>query len=135
MMKNLTCFICRTQLFGTINQKYCGPTCREKADRESFRISWFNNDSRSKGLPSSLTLKQWLVTLNHFGWACAYCQKPYKGLDHFIPTTLGGGTTVSNCVPCCENCNNIKGWQHPNDIREIPQEAIEHVRTFLASMS
>lgn len=133
MVNNRICQICGSELLGPSNQKYCNASCREKKDKESFRISWFRGDSRSKGLSASLTIEQWLATLHHFEWACAYCQKPFVGLDHFVPTALGGGTTVGNCVPCCMTCNTVKGYYHPDEVTTIPHEAIRWVRAFLAS--
>jgi hypothetical protein len=56
-------------------------------------------------LPATLTLRQWIATLDYFDWTCTYCQEqPYKIMEHFIPVSkrdsyhpyaaIIGGTTV-----------------------------------------
>lgn len=88
------------------------------------------------GLPATLTLEQWLATLDYFEWMCAYCRvKPYKVLEHFIPVVLDGGTTVDNCVPACILCNSRKGNIPPKKVRSIPREDMERVQTYLAGMT
>ena len=53
---------------------------------------------------ASLTLVEWLETLNHFGWLCAYCQsKPFQVMSYYTPLPQGG-TTAANCVPACYRC-------------------------------
>lgn len=70
-------------------------------------------------LPATLTLDQWLTTLDYHKGLCAYCLvEPYEALEHYIPIELGGGTTAANCVPSCKSCNSAKGARHPADIRE-----------------
>lgn len=89
-----------------------------------------------RGLAATLTLDQWVATLNHYSWKCAYCRVgAYEALEHVIPIDLGGGTTVGNCVPACKVCNSAKGARHPNDIRESSRSpvAIARVRAYLAT--
>jgi hypothetical protein len=51
--------------------------------------------AKRKGLPASLTVDQWLLTLKHFHYLCAYCQQSqYEVLEHHIPIIQNGGTTV-----------------------------------------
>lgn len=59
---------------------------------------------------TNLTNEQWENCKKHFDYTCAYCGKKPNVLckDHFIPLTLGGGLTVNNVVPCCQNCNSSK---------------------------
>ncbi|SRR6266498_1553924 len=72
---------------------------------------------KKKGLPHDLTLAEWIQTLNDFKWMCAYCLTlPYQELDHFIPISLGGGSTASNCVPSCHNCHTYKTNKHPDTL-------------------
>ncbi len=46
---------------------------------------------------------------------CHYCEthfaKDELTMDHKIPLIRGGKTSKSNCVVCCKNCNNIKGYK------------------------
>jgi 5-methylcytosine-specific restriction endonuclease McrA len=95
MANNHECLICGTRLVPS--SWYCSDSCRERAKKERDRIAWFRWNSRSKALRADLTLEQWVQIQQHFKWSCAYCQQPYVGLDHFIPTALGGGTTMNNC--------------------------------------
>lgn len=81
-------------------------------------------------VPATLTLRQWLATLEHFSWKCSYCQKrPYEYLEHFIPLikddievascSLVGGTTIQNCIPACNKCNSCKGRHSPEYIWKV----------------
>ena len=77
--------------------------------RETQRLSRHASRSRAKGLKASLTLEQWIVTLDLFNWSCAYCGGDFEAMDHFIPESAGGGTTRENCRPSCQSCNAQKG--------------------------
>ncbi len=52
-----------------------------------------------------------------FGYRCAYCLTPEWiigtafTIDHIIPESLGGQTTVENLCLACLACNLIKGTQ------------------------
>lgn len=86
------------------------------------------------GEPDTLTVQQWEQTMDHFDWKCAYCQQSeLLCLEHFIPLGMGLGTIQSNCVPACDDCNKKKRNTHPAIVKNIPQEAIERVRTYLMS--
>jgi hypothetical protein len=72
------------------------------------------------GCEATLTVRQWLVTLNDHQRRCAYCPDgagAYEVLEHLIPISQGGGTTVDNCLPACFSCNARKRDRHPDDIR------------------
>ena len=119
--------------------KYCGdlftasasnrvdPLCQEC--RTEYRLKEWrrvqNQIHRAEeiGAKATLTLRQWLITVEYFDDLCAYCQKrPFTQLDHFIPIGLpDGGTTLSNCVPACGLCNRRKAWINPHSIRPISQ--------------
>jgi 5-methylcytosine-specific restriction endonuclease McrA len=48
------------------------------------------------------------------GWLCGYCEKQLNvgdkiHVDHIIPFSKGGLTTMDNGVACCESCNLTKG--------------------------
>ena len=74
--------------------------------KEEERVARNNNRATKIGLPATLTLPQWLWTLNQFNFRCAYCRKaPYGTMDHVRPLAHGGGTTGKNCVPACKECN------------------------------
>ncbi|MGH2510808.1 MAG: HNH endonuclease [Rhabdochlamydiaceae bacterium] len=82
---------------------------RQRRKREATKVQHHVNMARRLGLPSTLTLPEWLETLSYFNWTCAYCRNaPYAVLEHVRPVILGGGTTAFNCVPACERCNLLK---------------------------
>jgi hypothetical protein len=86
--------------------------------REDYRVWTQCERARLAGMEATLTLEEWLPRLKTFGWRCAYCGGPYEVLEHFVPITRGGGTTVRNCVPACRSCNGKKGDRHPDEIGE-----------------
>lgn len=105
--------------------------------RETGRVHHHLHMARKYGLSATLTLEEWLATLAHFHWKCAYCQHaPYTVLEHFEPVIAGGGTTRYNCVPACDECNLGKQGLHPDHIPTEygMDEGIARVRSYLASL-
>jgi hypothetical protein len=92
--------------------------------------------AKQAGLPATLTFDQWISTLEHFSWKCAYCGvRDYTVLEHFIPIRHFGGTTQFNCVPACQGCNVRKEGLHPLfDPALCDREDIKQVYEFLKSM-
>jgi hypothetical protein len=96
---------------------------------------------RARKLNRSATLspRQWLDTLEYFGWRCAYCQRAeFACLDHFVPVVKGGGTTQANCVPACISCNSIKGGKHPQGAthsRSLSPATLARVQQYLAQFA
>lgn len=76
---------------------------------EFRRISRHNEAARKLGYQGNLTRGQWLQRLRYFNFSCAYCNGQYETLDHVLPLSMGGGTHLANCVPCCDRCNQKKG--------------------------
>jgi len=99
--------------------------------------------ARRCGEPATLTVQEWIETLEHFNYRCAYCFRD-NGLeeygylpvymDHFIPLGMGIGTVRWNCTPACKSCNIVKRHLHPSVITLIPKEALERVQTYLTSL-
>lgn len=90
--------------------------------------------ARKLGLCADLTLEQWNETKAHFKNKCAYCESEEPiCLEHFLPLSLEGGTTQSNCVPACMACNVKKKNVHPDLVKNIPAKSMERVRVFLAT--
>lgn len=111
--KERYCIICTTNYRNLLGD-VCGD-CKQKYAQEEQRVKAQNYIARSHGLPATLTLGEWINTLNSYQYMCAYCQdKPYKVLEHFIPIAEGGGTTKENCLPSCHACNIKKGSKHPD---------------------
>ena len=76
---------------------------------EFRRITRHNEAARNLGYQGDLTRGQWFERLYYFNFSCAYCYGQYETLDHILPLSLGGGTHLANCVPCCNECNQKKG--------------------------
>jgi 5-methylcytosine-specific restriction endonuclease McrA len=81
----------------------------------------------ARELPFSLDeFRKW--AMKHVGMGmvrCHYCPRPIDVLtfepDHYMPLELGGGLGLDNLVPCCEDCNRLKGAMPPNDFIELMQ--------------
>jgi 5-methylcytosine-specific restriction endonuclease McrA len=81
-------------------------------EREKRRVRVQNARASRRGLRADLTVKEWIETLEHFRWRCAYCQRRFSfdHLEHFFPLKWDqSGTVVDNCVPSCRSCNRAKG--------------------------
>ncbi len=67
-----------------------------------------NQRAKQAGARHDLTMEQWLETLEYFGYKCAYCgEDGYEVIEHYLPVSVAG-TTASNCVPACLQCNVMK---------------------------
>jgi hypothetical protein len=100
--------------------------------RESAKVQYHVNMANRLGLPATLTLPEWLETLAHFGWKCAYCRKaPYAVLEHIQPMVAGGGTTPFNCVPACAECNLLKHDIPPELLPPGFDAALEKIQHYL----
>lgn len=115
------CYLCEQPFSSTWKRKkyYC-PTCLKTVPRrvQSASLLRYNLQRATKrGLPATLTVKQWMKTLDDFTWLCAYCQiRPYQCIEHFFPLELGGGTTPGNIVPACFKCNARKVSYLPQSV-------------------
>lgn len=98
-------------------------------------VAYQNHRAKAHNLPASLTDEQWDQALSHFNNKCAYCAiEPYQVLEHFVPISRDGGTTVNNCIPACNTCNLKKGNRHPNNLGHIfPSENLIKIREYLKS--
>lgn len=72
----------------------------------------------------NLTMLAWFDTLRYYGFRCVYCAEVYTDLDHYIPFSRGGATSVDNCVPACGECNSSKHATMPRDFL-LPDDADE----------
>jgi hypothetical protein len=54
---------------------------------------------------------------------CQYCGKKLTAslitIDHVLPRAQGGITSFTNCVVCCQNCNNKKADKTPEQANMI----------------
>lgn len=105
------CSVCDTLLTTDLNVwhgRHACPACNAIHGREIARIGSATRRAVSRGVPATLTVRQWLTTLRYFDYKCVYCAAPFETLDHITPVSAGGGTTQSNCIPCCADCNERK---------------------------
>lgn len=90
------------------------PRCRScLLGHEQKRLRRQLARAQKAGLAATLTLDQWVKTLDHFEWRCATCKNTFEVLEHLVPLDAQGGTTDLNCVPACKTCNAIKQHQSP----------------------
>lgn len=109
--------------------------------RELDRVKSHNKRALNAKLPATLTLEEWLETLEYFEWKCAYCGGSYDLLEHYIPLSHYVGTTRDNCVPACHGCNGVKQAWHPDRIPYTTkrnslklQNGIARVREYLEAL-
>lgn len=78
--------------------------------REAVRVNSNRDRTRKLGLAHDLTLAQWRELIRAYGSKCAYCGTvvwtPF--MEHILPVSRGGGTTMANVVPACCRCNTRK---------------------------
>jgi 5-methylcytosine-specific restriction endonuclease McrA len=135
------CLLCGSAYYGQVpgdEDGICPSCCTPARLRELTRVRGHLARARALGLPATLTLAQWLATIEHFEGRCAYCgASPYRDLDHFIPLSAGGGTTSANCVPACSACNSAKRGYHPDTglWQAAPADSIARVAAYLTRLS
>jgi len=77
--------------------------------RELWRVKAQNMRTSALGLQSDLTLMEWWEIILKYKLMCAYCgDEEFEEMDHIWPVSKGGGTTKTNVVPACHNCNSSK---------------------------
>lgn len=112
------------------NHRYYRAHCEEAKKRkrqyhhahpEIAKVSRHKRHARRLALPSTFTNSDWEFALTYFHGVCAYCGSG-PGLfdrnwalhqDHFIPLSRGGGYSVDNILPACQECNLLKHNQEP----------------------
>jgi hypothetical protein len=111
--------------------------CRAKYKPEISRVREHIARTSALGLISNLTIGQWLATLDHFEWKCAYSPNHrFENLEHYLSVSLGGGTTANNCVPSCLRCNVKKHDRHPDQLHKyFPADNLARIREYLASVA
>jgi len=81
----------------------------ENIKAEKRRVESNNSRTYKKGLKGTMSHIEWAFLLAHHGFRCAYCGAVYETMDHIVPVVNGGGTTYTNILPCCHDCNQKKG--------------------------
>lgn len=90
----------------------------QKENADKINLYMQKREARKRGLPSTLTLKQWEETKQYFNYECAYCGitehnhlKEFGQVlhqEHIIPIAKDGGYTKGNIIPACRICNISK---------------------------
>lgn len=146
----MNCLLCQSPLANG-RGKY-SRLCREcwtpARAKELSRVDAHCERAKRHGLPATLTLAEWLETIEDFQGKCAYCLKvPFTVLDHFIPLgcgispliTIRKGTSKDNCVPACKACN-IEKWAaspeyllkwHPERLDPPTKRRIRRIQKYL----
>jgi CheY-like chemotaxis protein len=82
--------------------------------REIDRVEAQLRRARALRAEATLTLVDWLTTLEYFHWQCAYCGvQPFQVMSHYLQLPEGG-TTPDNCVPSCYRCRSARKIEHPS---------------------
>src|SRR6266536_1205759 len=89
-MRTMKCQLCEKDYLRAGSRFTLCPECATETTIREARILWSNlSIARTYELPATLTLRQWLATLDYFAWKCAYCQKQsHKIMEHFIPISI-----------------------------------------------
>lgn len=81
---------------------------------EAVRAATQRHRTLKRGLPNTLTVREWQAICIAYKGRCAYCGRKAKlTQDHVQPLSNGGGTTAFNIVPACQSCNSAKGNRPP----------------------
>lgn len=135
------CPTCADKAKFTVSCVFCHEECKSFKEIEEFvcgKCSRFieevnNSNSRARvlNLPATLAIAQWRQTLKHFQYRCAYCGGKHQCLEHYIPLSLGGGTTWNNCLPACQKCNHRKKNKAPVAFQHLfSSENLEQINAF-----
>jgi 5-methylcytosine-specific restriction endonuclease McrA len=59
-----------------------------------------------------IKIEEWLRLKAKYGHSCLCCGKEEPTvkvtMDHIVPVSLGGASTIDNIQPLCETCNTLK---------------------------
>lgn len=97
---------------------------RKKKQTEKETVTQQNRRAVREGVVADLTIEQWIATLESWGFKCAYCGGEYQVMEHIIPVSQGGGTTVDNCVPACFSCNIRKLNMTPDELGDFQKDVV-----------
>lgn len=77
---------------------------------DDTRIRKHRYNSRKCGVRFDIAVEDIENLQKKFNGCCAYCGIPSKSLtiDHIIPMSSGGETTINNLVLACRSCNSSK---------------------------
>ncbi|HEY3366514.1 MAG TPA: HNH endonuclease signature motif containing protein [Symbiobacteriaceae bacterium] len=86
--------------------------CRRKVAEKEVRLNrakWVGpNKIRLRFDPFAYRYIR-LKVLVRDGYTCYWCAGPGDTMDHIIPWSKGGRTTMDNCICACQECNGQRG--------------------------
>jgi 5-methylcytosine-specific restriction endonuclease McrA len=84
---------------------FCALTIsNEDKVKQRARFNHYRQGAKTRKLPFDLTFESFISLT---GQDCYYCgMPPYNGIDRI---NNEAGYTLTNCVPCCWDCNRAKG--------------------------
>lgn len=103
----------------SLKRRHMAARLKEKVWKTGKRAGKVRRPKRE--LPFDLAaFRAWVMERMGLGAIrCFYCPRPIDCLsfepDHYVPLELDGGIGLNNLVPCCEDCNRLKGAMPPND--------------------
>lgn len=83
-----------------------------KDNLEYCRIYENNRNARKRQLLNDFTPEQWISLKEKYDYSCLCCGKKQPEIkltiDHIIPVSKDGPTTLENIQPLCKPCNSMK---------------------------
>jgi hypothetical protein len=67
---------------------------------------------------------------------CYWCGSPGYTIDHVIPWSQGGRTTMNNCICACSQCNGERGDTDPVEfarLKQVPPPAMDRPPLMIAT--
>lgn len=110
------CLICGQEVWSNY-PLFCSDHLTDFNKKELARIRGQNHRTAKLNLPSTLTLREWIDLIETYNHKCAYCKyNQFIAMDHIVPVSRGGGTTVENVLPVCKRCNSAKHNNYPETV-------------------
>lgn len=92
-------------------------SARHALEVAASTVSRANANAAKRGNIADLSIEEWLALLAAYKYRCAYCRGTGAlSLDHVVPLSRGGATTLRNVVPACRTCNSRKGARRWVDV-------------------
>ncbi len=96
--------------------------CRRKVAEREVRLNrakWMGRDAiRLRFDPFAYRYIR-LKVLSRDGNICYWCGLVGNTMDHVIPWSKGGRTTMTNCICACEECNGERGDMSPEEFARL----------------
>lgn len=81
----------------------------ERANPDRVAAWKRNRADRKKANGGTYTPAEWQSLCDWFGNVCLCCGSDSLTVDHVIPSSKGGDSSIANLQPLCASCNTNKG--------------------------